>query len=235
VIIRRNRVPLWAVCFAVVCLAALTAAPALGGLPPEIVTLNWCAAAKDCLQWSGVTQASEYRLYRGTSAGLPGLLTTAPDSCLELASRTASTGSVLSQTPAPGGMLWFLVTGANVCGEGQAGAASGGPRLVNPTGMCTASCSNRVKDGAETDLDCGGPVCQTCAIGKICTSAADCQTRVCLAHHCQPSTCIDGLWNDTETDVDCGGDGCSACINGKLCCLPSDCQTGHCAAGTCQP
>jgi len=217
------------------CLAAVAGSPALGSPPPEISTLNWCTAGKSCLQWTGVPQASEYRVYRGTFAGLPGLLTTAPDSCLELASRNPGTGAILAQTPAPGEMLWFLVTGGNVCGEGPAGTASGGPRLVNATGFCTASCADHVKDGAETDLDCGGPVCQTCAIGKICFSATDCQTRVCLAHHCQPSTCIDGLWNDTETDVDCGGDTCSACVNGKFCCLPSDCLTGHCASGICQP
>jgi hypothetical protein len=39
-------------------------------------------------------------------------------------------------------------------------------------------CFNNIKDGAETDVDCGG-VCVKCAIGKKCMANKDCVTGIC--------------------------------------------------------
>ena len=203
--------------------------------PPEATGLRWCSSTKDCLQWDSTSLATGYRLYRGVPSGLPNLLSSASDSCLELTPSATSTGSLLAQSPSPGGSFWFLVTATSICGEGTAGSATGGTRIVNATGSCTASCMDNIKNGSETDRDCGGPICQPCIVGKICLARSDCQTRVCLASHCQPATCIDGIRNDVETDVDCGGGTCIGCVNGKLCCAGSDCQSGHCISGICQP
>ena len=56
------------------------------------------------------------------------------------------------------------------------------------------SCSDGVKNGFETDIDCGGPDCIPC-----------------------PS-CNDGLLNQNETDIDCGGvcKPCPSCFDDSL-------------------
>jgi len=54
-------------------------------------------------------------------------------------------------------------------------------------GVCVGSsptCADGVKDGAETDVDCGGAVCPACAIGKVCAVSSDCISNVCTAGTC---------------------------------------------------
>jgi len=40
-------------------------------------------------------------------------------------------------------------------------------------------CTNGVRDGDETDVDCGGTTCGACAVGQACVASADCQRAVC--------------------------------------------------------
>jgi hypothetical protein len=89
------------------------------------------------------------------------------------------------------------------------------------------TCSDGVKNGAETDIDCGGPDCPPCAAGKRCVGATDCTGGACLNQVCQP-TCTDGVKNAKETDIDCGGPDCSRCANGKTCVDFMDCRSGRC-------
>jgi len=79
-----------------------------------------------------------YRLYRGTLADLPALVTSAADACVRLEGSGASTGPVLNETPeaVAGRLYWYLVNGVNGSQEGPAGNATTGPRIVNPTGLC---------------------------------------------------------------------------------------------------
>ena len=44
-----------------------------------------------------------------------------------------------------------------------------------------ASCTDAVKNGAETDVDCGGGTCGTCAAGKTCAVDVDCASATCKA------------------------------------------------------
>ena len=76
------------------------------------------------------------------------------------------------------------------------------------------SCTNGVKDGSETDVDCGGP-CPACADGKACGKAGDCKSAVCQST-CQGASCSDGVKNGDETGVDCGGS-CPAKYHGEGC------------------
>ncbi|HSQ66791.1 MAG TPA: hypothetical protein VLM85_26410 [Polyangiaceae bacterium] len=46
------------------------------------------------------------------------------------------------------------------------------------------SCSDGVKDGAETDVDCGGSACPKCKDGSVCILAADCSSATCAAGTC---------------------------------------------------
>jgi len=103
------------------------------------------------------------------------------------------------------------------------------------TNTCaTATCSDGVKNGAETDTDCGGGTCNTCVAGKACKQASDCKSLYCAGGACQTPSCTDKKKNGAETDIDCGGGTCSACVDGKACAKASDCTSGVCTAGACQ-
>lgn len=104
---------------------------------------------------------------------------------------------------------------------------------------CSAStCMDKVKNGMETDVDCGGPTCDDCLTGKACASPTDCVSLVCSGNPlvCQAPSCMDNVKNQDETDVDCGGAVCNDCANGKLCLGAGDCVSGVCSGNpqTCQ-
>jgi hypothetical protein len=59
-------------------------------------------------------------------------------------------------------------------------------RCVLETAKCTAAatCSNGRRDGAETDVDCGGPDCAGCAGNRMCGDSDDCASLVCSGGRC---------------------------------------------------
>ncbi|MBC7978545.1 MAG: hypothetical protein H7138_26460 [Myxococcales bacterium] len=93
------------------------------------------------------------------------------------------------------------------------------------------SCQDGAKNGAETDIDCGG-ACGPCADGGACDAPADCRSQVCASQRCQSPSCSDTRANGDETDVDCGGD-CPACAVGQRCDAPADCATQVCTSNLC--
>ena len=117
------------------------------------------------------------------------------------------------------GTLYGTTSGGGAANKGTAF------KLVGAT-VCSV---NGVKDGLETDVDCGGPVCQACVAGQKCLVGSDCQSGACNNGICSsgvPATCSDGIKDGLETDVDCGGPVCVPCSAGKQCKLPRDCQSG---------
>jgi hypothetical protein len=101
-------------------------------------------------------------------------------------------------------------------------------------------CANEVKDGDETDIDCGGS-CLACATLKHCSSNIDCQTN----NRCVASTCVDypihcrnAAKDGDESDLNCGGS-CAPCILPRSTCSSNqDCDIGRCIAGPpriCEP
>jgi hypothetical protein len=99
-------------------------------------------------------------------------------------------------------------------------------------------CRDRVRDGGETDVDCGGP-CQPCQAAAACGGGGDCQSAACDAGRCRAPTCSDGVRDGLETDVDCG-DSCAPCKAGATCAAAVDCTSGNCSntagsLGTCGP
>ena len=99
--------------------------------------------------------------------------------------------------------------------------------------MPPPTCTDGKKNGSETDIDCGGGTCPTCAKGKGCSNSTDCVSGVCAAGKCLEATCTDTVKNGAETDVDCGGGTCPACAAGKGCAKAADCKSGVCNAGKC--
>ncbi|HLX69933.1 MAG TPA: hypothetical protein VKV04_09935 [Verrucomicrobiae bacterium] len=107
------------------------------------------------------------------------------------------------------------------------------PSKVCANSVCqAASCSDGVKNGNETDVDCGGGTCSPCANGKVCVVNSDCTSGACTNGVCTVNTCTNGIQDGQETDVDCGGPVCSKCVNGKKCVGNSDCLSGTCNSGT---
>ncbi|MEO7330696.1 MAG: hypothetical protein ABI193_19125, partial [Minicystis sp.] len=108
--------------------------------------------------------------------------------------------------------------------SGEAHEAIGGP-----------GCVDGIKNGTETDVDCGGGACDTCGDGKACVAAADCASVNCTGAVCVAATCTDGIKNGTETYKDCGGSCASKCLIGYSCLSNSDCFAGNCYANICMP
>ncbi len=106
------------------------------------------------------------------------------------------------------------------------------PDMLQPD-MPLPTCTDKSQNGAETDVDCGGPTCPKCASGRWCKAAADCWSGVCNAGVCAFPACNDAVKNGSETDVDCGGPACAACPDKKGCLGAKDCQSGVCQAGQC--
>lgn len=104
-----------------------------------------------------------------------------------------------------------------------------------PSGNChappTSTCQDRVRDGNESDVDCGGS-CLPCPGGAPCNGNLDCQSQHCIAGVCTAPSCSDGVFDGNETDVDCGGYRCAPCAAGRTCRKTADCTTG-CCTGTC--
>ncbi len=103
------------------------------------------------------------------------------------------------------------------------------------TGTTTTSCTDGIKNGSETGIDCGGPDCPACptctdGIKNGSETGIDCGGANCPA--C-PS-CTDGVKNGQETGVDCGGPSCPACpscADG----VQNGTETGIDCGGSCAP
>jgi hypothetical protein len=52
--------------------------------------------------------------------------------------------------------------------------------------QCVDMCRDGIKDGQETDVDCGGPVCNPCQNGKNCLINRDCVSGKCQSGKCLP-------------------------------------------------
>eukprot|EP00727_Mastigamoeba_balamuthi_P004899 m51a1_g14407 hypothetical protein (663) ;mRNA; r:392124-403080 len=121
-------------------------------------------------------------------------------------------------------------------------------------GTCARpACDDGIRNGAETDVDCGGGQCARCPIGRACTVGDDCESRTCSGGMCAAPSCHDGVKNGAETDVDCGGgqcasDGmrngaetdvdcgggqCARCPIGRTCTVGDDCESRTCSGGMC--
>ena len=111
------------------------------------------------------------------------------------------------------------------------------PPPAAPPPPPAATCRDGLKNGGESDVDCGGPTCPACANGKTCTQNTDCLTSRCGDGFGRGNTCQScarfGLCGsdangsclcDTATGL-CRTnriptevvDGCDACPPGSVC------------------
>jgi cysteine-rich repeat protein len=121
-----------------------------------------------------------------------------------------------------GNCLYTQAADGQFCGGG----------MVCTNGVCQSLCTDNVRNGDETAVDCGGS-CLPCATGLGCAQAADCDSGVCTGGICQAPTCSDHVTNGSETALDCGGS-CGPCGDGSICESATDCQSNVCMDGICQ-
>jgi cysteine-rich repeat protein len=125
-------------------------------------------------------------------------------------------------------------SGCGLCGDGEActtmgDCVSGVCDSVN--GTCRApACDDTVRNGDETDIDCGGAGCSPCPDGLGCLVGGDCASLICDAStlQCVNAGCVDNVRNGFETDVDCGGPSCAPCGLNLQCNANSDCVSNKC-------
>lgn len=51
--------------------------------------------------------------------------------------------------------------------------------------LLAPTCSDSVKNQAETDVDCGSTTCPQCNVGKKCQINSDCTTGICKSFICR--------------------------------------------------
>lgn len=120
-------------------------------------------------------------------------------------------------------------------------------------GWC--ACEDGLKNGTETDVDCGGACGSTCAVGQQCTTESDCTFKSGTTHHdcvddfccdspckgdcrsCNQSgregTCVSllGVQDTCNAEEKCNGDFKCGAIVGEMCNGPGDCATNLCKIG----
>lgn len=118
--------------------------------------------------------------------------------------------------------------------SGSSGSSGeGGLDANSEAAPLPVTCSNTVRDGAETDVDCGGNACLKCIDGKDCVNNNDCAGGSCVNNKCTTAACSDGVRNGDESDVDCGGTTCAKCTIGKRCGDGKDCVSKACTGMSC--
>ena len=196
-------------------------------LTEEATGFVWDAGAKSTTSWSAAPNATGYTVYAGNRGTLDPLLTTAEDSCAVATATSTTSGNVLTDTPAPGVLYWYVVRPTTSCAEGPAGDATAGPRIQNSFGC---------NDGNACTVDsCTANGCTHTALG--CDDGVACTVDSCdpwtgCVHTPNNAACDDG---NTCTDDTCSAmTGCSHANNTATCDDGTSCTTGdHCQNGIC--
>ena len=135
------------------------------------------------------------------------------------------------------------------CGGGCAPCAPGSGCVQNTdcdSSVCENSscsqptCSDGVRNGDETEKDCGGSRCPKCAPGQACKADTDCSSNTCTNHLCA-LTCLDGkgdcdgdITNDCEANLQTDAMHCGDCATAcSLAHASSACSAGKCVIGKC--
>lgn len=174
--------------------------------------------------------------------GAGGITTSPDDTDVPQPSGPCFTGTCVNGSPAQTPMPSGTTCATGVCnGSGQcvqcisADQCPAGYTCNNGTCMAP-TCSDGVKNGTETDIDCGGN-CPPCANSRTCVTHTDCQSGLCSAGVC--STCptgqtvCNGTCRTLSRDVNnCGACGtvCPSFANGTSACVNGVC-TGTCNTG----
>ena len=168
------------------------------------------------------------------------------------AGKAGTAGAAAGQAGASAGTAGLAGTGGTAAGAGGSTAGAGGAAAgaggstagaggsvagaAGAGGDPLPTCSDGMKNGTESGVDCGGGACPACATGGGCIAPTDCQSAVCDlgSKTCSAPSCTDNLKNGNETGPDCGGPCSNRCDTGVGCKVPTDCLSLVCTAGLCQ-
>lgn len=167
-------------------------------------------------------------LQRAISVGLLtlGCVACTPDQAAPRTDGGTTTPALTDGAPPPPS----LTDGAPPC---KVDADCDGGRCAS--GSCVApSATDGLKNGDESDVDCGGTSPNRCALGKACREQADCDATPCIGGVCRKPSPTDGIRDNDETDVDCGGLAAPKCVDGKTCVSARDCQSAVCRGYVCR-
>lgn len=120
-------------------------------------------------------------------------------------------------------------TQTNYCGNAVCTLPENCYSCAIDCGQCPRDCSNQIKDGIETDVDCGGN-CTACENNKQCTSNNDCVSKNCSLGICIPQEPDEPV---TQTCNELGGQICSTnnyCTGTIQSAIEGACCTGTCNA-----
>jgi len=130
---------------------------------------------------------------------------------------------------------------ATHCGSCGGACGSAAPYCVGSAGSyaCTNGCSDGVRGGDETDLDCGGALCPACRIGAACGRDQDCAgTALCNGGRCAACVECEAGAMDSQACGLCGtqtrtcGASCSwgswSSCGGEGVCTPGTLQNQSC-------
>jgi hypothetical protein len=142
-----------------------------------------CTGAETCIKFNGATCSSPDECLSGYCADGYCCGAACTESC-RACSADKKGGGV-------NGQCGPIAAGTDPDNECDGGECNGAAACTLVSG---ATCIDGVKNGNETDVDCGGGTCVTCGIGKTCNVAADCATNQCLGGTCvaAESGCSDG-------------------------------------------
>jgi hypothetical protein len=122
--------------------------------------------------------------------------------------------------------------GCNVCKGGaclnRADGTHCGDNRRCQDGVCTPlqpSCADGIKNGDETDVDCGGS-CDQCSSGQFCNTRTDCDTAHCSDGRCAYCATNDECGRDAAGPCGCVSQACYSISSGRTAATCSTCPEG---------
>lgn len=176
----------------------------------------------DGIQLSGTSRAVENMVGNNTGSGI---LAVGNLNTIDLNSvtqngtgvRVSGTGNLITRNNARGNTTGFNIAASNDYGvilSSPGAAFTSSAAWANFADGTTPSCSDGIKNGGETDVDCGGATaCPRCGTGKMCVAGSDCVSGVCQGGMCQAPP---GFCNSS-------GD-CASHPNMVVSCVSNQCQ-----------
>jgi hypothetical protein len=122
----------------------------------------------------------------GNNTGEDGCTECATDECYDCTADGGQLSTCTFAASATACQSTKVCDGAGTCVECVADMQCGG-------GFCYQNachkCDDTMKNGDETDADCGGANCGPCAQGKTCAAATDCMSTFCADGVCCADAC----------------------------------------------
>jgi len=128
----------------------------------------------------------------------------------------------------------FGVMGAVIAGLVGVAAQGADAKKRKKKKQRAATCRDGIKNGIETDVDCGGGTCPRCATGRTCNVANDCTSGTCTSGQCVTCTLTDLCGSDEHGNCQCNRDEATqqpVCHSSEMLGLTVD-SCDKCPAGT---